>query len=87
MNTQMIPTTEQLKQAVELSEKIDNLKDELEDVLQIRSDNVGKTLLRQVLDQPDGPVKKKKRTMSPIARARIAKAQKARWAKWHRENE
>ena len=73
-----MPTTNltQLKQALVIAEKIDALQAELAGVLG------GGSTVASIIKAPSTPVVKKgKRTMSAAARARIAAAQKARWAK------
>jgi hypothetical protein len=69
-----MPTTAQLKQAVKLSEKLDALNAELASIL---SGSSGSGKAPKV--KPDG--RKKKRTMSPEAKEKIAVAQRKRWAK------
>jgi hypothetical protein len=60
----------QLRKAASVKEQIENLQSEL----------------AQLLGDSTAPVKvdgrKKKRTMSASAKAKIAAAQRARWAKW-----
>lgn len=70
-----MPTLAQLKEAVSIAEKIEKLQAELYGI-------VGGGSLPAVLKAISAPVAKAgKRTMSPEARARIAAAQRARWAK------
>ena len=65
-------TTVQLKQAVRLREQIESLQEKL-DVLLGGSSTTG---TKKKVGRPKG-----KRTMSAAGRAKIAAAQKARWAK------
>jgi hypothetical protein len=62
-------TTAQLKQAILLREQIDSLQEKLHAVL-------GGTTTKKKVGGPPG-----KRTISPEHRAKLAAAQKARWAK------
>lgn len=71
-----MPTTAQLKQAVQISEKLDVLNAELASIL----GGSGSTKsVKEPKAKPDG--RKKKRTMSPEAREKIAAAQRRRWKK------
>ena len=71
-----MPTTAQLKQAVKLSEKLDDLKSELASILG------GSSASAKSAKEPKEPkAKKTKRTMSPEAKEKIAAAQRKRWAK------
>ncbi len=72
-----MPTTAQLKQAVSISEKLDALKSDLASILGGSSGSAKGVKAPKV--KPDG--RKKKRTMSPEAREKIAAAQRKRWAK------
>lgn len=72
-----IPNLTQLKQALAIAEKIESLKTELASLV---GDSSSTTTARA--SAPAAPVNKSgKRTMSASARARIAAAQRARWAK------
>lgn len=64
-------TLEQLKRAVEIKEQIEKLEKELKEIL-------GDV---EIAEAPKRTYRKRKRQMSPEARARIAAAQKARWQK------
>ena len=71
-----MPTTAQLKQAVKLSEKLDELQAELASILG------GSSAPTKAAKEPKtAKAKKTKRTMSPEAREKIAAAQRKRWAK------
>lgn len=71
-----MPTTAQLKKAVQISEKLDALNAELASILG-GSSGSGKSV-----KEPNAPKEKKtKRTMSPEAKEKIAAAQRKRWAK------
>ena len=72
-----MPTTAQLKQAVKISEKLDAMNAELASILGGLSASDKSVKAPKV--KPDG--RKKKRTMSPEAREKIAAAQRKRWAK------
>lgn len=65
-------TTAQLKQAVQMREQIEALQEKLDALLGGKSSDTPK----KKLGRPKG-----KRTMSAAGRAKIAAAQKARWAK------
>lgn len=70
------PTLDQLRKAIQISEKIEALQAELAGILGSAPDAVKKTGAKR------GPKPgKHRRTMSAEARARIAEAQKKRWAK------
>lgn len=69
----------QLRQAADLKEKIDGLQVQLNDIL----GGVVSTLVNPGSTQA---AKKGRRHMSPEGRARIAAAQKARWAKVRSES-
>jgi len=64
-------TSQQLRRAASIKEKLDGLNNEL----------------RRLLDSAtiNGATSKKKRRMSAAARSKIAASQKARWAKLRRE--
>jgi hypothetical protein len=64
-----LPSAAQLKRALTLKEKIDELNDELTQILGSHGDSDG------------APAGRKRGGMSAAGRARIAKAQRARWAK------
>src|SRR5580700_7806786 len=64
-----LPSTAQLKRALTLKEKIDELNQELTEILGSHQDSNGEPSVR------------KRGGMSAAGRARIAKAQRARWAK------
>lgn len=70
--------TEQLKQVIELREKIDALQNELDQLLGEEAPPISR--------KPAKPAKPAgKRVLSPAAKASIAAAQKKRWAA-HRRN-
>jgi hypothetical protein len=66
-------TSEQLRRAVAIKEKIERLESDLETLLG------GKGVTSRV-SRPGGA-----RVMSAAGKARIAAAQKKRWAKWRKE--
>ena len=66
---------EQIKRAGELIEELERIEGELQAIF--AGDGAGRTAAKQ----PAAAAGSKKRTMSPAARARIASAQRARWAK------
>ena len=70
------PTIDQLNRAVQIAEQIAVLESEMAALL------AGQTISTSLVKaaQP-GPTIRKKRTMSPEGRARIAAGAKARWAK------
>ena len=71
-----MPTTAQLKKALSISEKLDELKAELAAILG------GSSASAKTAKEPKAPKEKKtKRVMSPEARDKIAAAQRKRWAK------
>lgn len=71
-----MPTTAQLKKAVIISEKLDELHAELAALLG------GSSKPAKSVKEPKAPkAKKTKRVMSPEAREKIAAAQRKRWAK------
>jgi hypothetical protein len=74
--TMNIPSLSQLKRAVLIAEKLEQLEQELADIL-------GQKPGAPKADKGAKPVKAKKtkRTMSPEAREKIAAAQRKRWAK------
>lgn len=67
-------SAQQLRRAADIQEKIESLTSELNSLLN------GTTEPKR-LGRPPGSGKKGKRTMSTAARARIAAAARARWAK------
>ena len=72
-----IPSAATLRRAIEISERIEKLEAELRSVLGGSSAGAASAAPKAA------PAKrgKKRRKMSPEARARIVAAQKARWAK------
>ena len=71
-----MPTTAELKKAVVISEKLDELQAELAALLG------GSSAPAKAAKEPKAPkAKKTKRVMSPEAREKIAAAQRKRWAK------
>lgn len=87
-----IPTLEQLKRAAQLAEQIAKLEAELQAVLsgaKTRGRKPGKATKAEEGVEAVKPEKKSRkkraRNMTPEARARIAEAQKARWAKFRKE--
>jgi hypothetical protein len=72
MNTLLSLTSAQLKRAAAIKDEIDGLESELATILGA-STSGGKT--------PAAKLDKKKRGMSAAGRARVAAAQRARWAK------
>lgn len=71
-----MPTTSQLKKAVIISEKLDELQSELAAILG------GSSAPAKTAKEPKAPkAKKTKHVMSPEAREKIAAAQRKRWAK------
>lgn len=69
------PSIAELQRAIQIQEQIEKLEAELKAVLG------GVTIAAPVKTATVDKPLKKKRTMSPEARARIVAAQKARWAK------
>lgn len=87
-----IPTLEQLKRAAQLAEQIAKLEAELQAVLgggKTRGRKPGKVAKTEEASEAVKPAKKSRkkraRNMTPEARARIAEAQKARWAKFRKD--
>ena len=78
MPTRTSPSLDQLKRALAIAERIQELEEELAAVLGSYHD--GSTTPATKAVPADKPATKK-RTMSPEARERIAAAQRARWAK------
>lgn len=70
---------QQLRQAANLKEKIDGLQDQLNQIL-------GGEVLTPLAPETTQAPKKGRRKMSAEGRARIAAAQKARWARMRRES-
>ncbi len=90
--SQHIPTLEQLKRAAQLAEQIAKLEAELQAVLggaKTRGRKPGKAAKTEEAAEGAKPEKKARkkraRNMTPEARARIAEAQKARWAKFRKD--
>jgi len=76
-----MPTTAQLKKAIQIAEQIDKLQAELDSVLGTEVGN-GKISASSKGGSSPAPKKRRKKSkMSPEGRARIAAAQKLRWAK------
>jgi len=71
----ILPSTQQLQRAIQLSEQIEKLETELKSLL---AGNGRAPVATSVSKPAKG---KGKRMMSPEARERIAAAQRARWAK------
>jgi hypothetical protein len=72
------PSVAALRRAIEITERIEKLEAELKGVL------AGQGSVAAMAAAPAAPAAgpvKKRRKMSPEARARIVAAQKARWAK------
>jgi hypothetical protein len=87
-----IPSLEQLKRAAQVAEQIAKLEAELQAVLgggKTRGRKPGKAAKTEEASEAAKPAKKSRkkraRNISPEARARIAEAQKARWAKFRKE--
>jgi hypothetical protein len=77
-----MPTAAQLKKAIQIAEQIQSLEAELAGILS--GIGVGNGIVPAPNTVEAAPAPKKgltKRKMSPEGRARIAAAQKARWAK------
>src|SRR5688500_16879364 len=75
MSTAPIPSVTQLQRAVHIAEQIEKLEGELAALL--RSERVG----TPSSSSPPATGRRKRRRMSAQARAKIAAAQRARWAK------
>ncbi len=71
----ILPSTQQLQRAIQISEQIEKLETELKSLLA----GNGRAPVAAAVPKPAKG--KGKRTMSPEARERIAAAQRARWAK------
>lgn len=74
----MIPSVDTLRRAGEILAEIEKLRSEL---LELFGEETGTVVKRARRGRPPG-TKGKRRKMSPEARARIAAAAKARWAKY-----
>jgi hypothetical protein len=70
-----IPVIDQLRRALNISENIERLQSELASLL-----GQGTALVSSVVTPARSPGRKR-RKMSPAARAKIAEAQRRRWAK------
>lgn len=75
------PSSSTLKRAAALQEKIETLQKDLASIL--GGSSVSGKSVKAPKVKPDG--RKKKRTMSPEAREKIAAAQRKRWAKQKKE--
>jgi hypothetical protein len=77
------PSVDQLKRAIAIAEQIQRLESELASLLggESRGSSAAASSPAVTRSKPG----RKKRTMSPEARARIAEAQRARWAKTKRQ--
>jgi hypothetical protein len=75
------PSVAALRRAIELTEQIEKLEAELQGVLAGKQAAAAVAAPKAAASAPVSATGKKKRTMSPEARARIVAAQKARWAK------
>ena len=73
------PSVAALRRAIEITEQIGKLESELNGILDGKGSSAP-VAARSVAPAAAAPVKKR-RKMSPEARARIVAAQKARWAK------
>jgi hypothetical protein len=73
-----IPSAATLRRAIEISERIEKLEAELRAVLAGTTSGTASPAPKAAADTKPA---KKRRKMSPEARARIVAAQKARWAK------
>ncbi len=71
-------TLDQLKRAVQIAEKIEALQSELDSLMGSSGTTVSESVTEEKSGAKKGP--KKKRTMSPEAKAKIAEAQRRRWA-------
>ena len=84
------PSVSNLRRAIEITEQIEKLEAELKSVLSGNGTTTVTAPAKSVAvaskaSSPSAKPAKKKRTMSPEARARIVAAQKARWAKFNAE--
>jgi hypothetical protein len=68
-------TPAQLRQAADIQEQIESLKKELEQVL-----GAGPVSSAPTIEAPETPVKKGRKRFNAKSRAKMAAAQKARWA-------
>jgi hypothetical protein len=75
MATTSFPSVSQLKRALKVAEQLEALETELASIMA----GSEKGSSKKPTAKPDG--RKKKRTMSPEAREKIAAAQRKRWAK------
>lgn len=75
MPTKSFPSVSQLQRALKIAEQLEALEAKLTSILAGSEKGSTKTSATK----PDG--RKKKRTMSPEAREKIAAAQRKRWAK------
>jgi hypothetical protein len=73
-------TVAQLKEAIAIKEKIEALERELESILGTTAE-----VPLPVLEKPVAASGRRKKKMSPAAKAKISTAQKARWAKAKRK--
>ena len=71
-----IPSIDQLKRAVQISEQIERLEADLDSIL--GNQPIPRTKSSNDVEGPSG---RQRRTMSPEAREKIAAAQRRRWAK------
>jgi hypothetical protein len=78
-------STAQLRQALQLSEQIESLQDELQALLSGGGSTVSEASSKKQSAAPGRP--RGKRGMSPAARARIGAAARARWAKLRQSKE
>lgn len=78
----MIPTIETLRRAGEILQEIENLQKELTGLFGGSGASAGLAVTGKKRGRPPGSAGGKRRTMSAEARARIAAAAKARWAKY-----
>lgn len=79
------PAVGLLKQALILAEKIQSLQGELDTVLaQVSSSGSAAGAAAAIVDVQNGARQRRKPKFSAAARARIAAAQKARWAKFNK---
>lgn len=78
-----LPSVDQLTRAIEITKQIDRLQSELAAVLG------GDYKAMKKLDKAEKttPTGRKKRTMTPEAKEKIAAAQRLRWAKQKKEDQ
>ena len=80
----VIPTTESLVRAAQIREQIDHLEAELNGLLYGDGQPVHRAFsLNQTTNPVPGKLPGKRGPMSPAGRAKIAKAQRERWARTH----